>query len=192
MGLILASGSPRRRALLTTAGIDLVKVISPQVPEIKTAEESALDYVRRLAHAKARAIDVPGQWVLAADTVVHIEHEVLEKPADDKDATRMLTTLSGRWHQVSTAWCLRFCGENERTQSDTVTSQVRFRSLSTAEVAQYVHTGEGRDKAGSYGIQGLGAALVAEVRGSHSNVVGLPMESVMTVLAKVGIDPVAP
>ena len=190
MGLVLASGSPRRRALLTTAGIDLARVVSPQVPEQRQPDESALEYVRRLARAKAEAVEVPGHWVLAADTVVYLGEMVLEKPLDEADAHQMLTTLSGRWHQVSTAWQLRFCGDHPQVHGEVVTSEVRFRQLSAAEVAHYVQTGEGRGKAGSYGIQGLGAGLVAEVRGCHSNVVGLPMESVMGALDQVGIRPV--
>ncbi len=189
MTLILASGSPRRRQLLEAAGYPISAICPAEIEEIRADHEGPAAYTARLARQKAEAQRRRKAWVLGADTVVHLESRVLEKPHDDEEARAMIALLSGRWHEVTTAWCL--VGEST-TLAGQSTSRVRFRALHEAEIAAYVATGEGADKAGSYGIQGLGAALVAEVRGSYSNVVGLPMEELSVALIRIGVSPEAP
>lgn len=190
MGLVLASGSPRRRMLLESIGVALAAVRPPRIDERRAPGETAVDYVRRLAVEKAAAVSAAGHWVLAADTTVHRDGLVLEKPTDEADARRMLRRLSGGWHRVSTGWCLRQDAPDPAPSTvAVVSSRVRFRALSDAEIAAYVEMGESLDKAGAYGIQGMGAALVAEVAGSHSNVVGLPLDDVVPALRGAGILP---
>lgn len=194
MSLILASGSPRRRMLLTAVGVELAAVCPPDVIERPHPGEDPVAYVRRLAREKASAVDAPGSWVLAADTTVYRDGRLFEKPADGDDAERMLLALSDGWHRVSTGWCLRWGGAEDRpgARLEVETTRVRFRPLTAAQVRAYVAGGESLDKAGAYGIQGRGAALVAEVRGSHSNVVGLPLDAVLPALQSVGLLPGAP
>ena len=192
MSLVLASGSPRRRMMLVTSGVPIAAVCPPQIPEVRQPNESPIDYTCRLSMEKAAAVSAVDSWVLAADTIVHIDELVFEKPRDSADAARILATLSGRWHDVTTAWCLQWSGpvmcSPSRYHGHT-TSQVRFRALHDVDIAAYIAQGEGVDKAGAYGIQGLGAALVSEVKGSYANVVGLPIVPVLDALAAVGITP---
>ena len=190
--LVLASGSPRRHQLLTLAGFDISAVIPPNVPEVRAAGEAPLDYVRRLAQDKALAVDEPRSWVLAADTIVHQGDDIFEKPLDDRDAEQMLQRLAGDWHRVTTAWCLRWTGPGasatgRRLMRGHTTSRVCFRDLQPKEIARYVATGEGRDKAGSYAVQGEGASLIDRVVGSTTNVVGLPLGAVIPALLKAGV-----
>jgi septum formation protein len=194
MKLVLASGSPRRRMLLEAAGYVIAEVCPADLSEIRKEGEDPATYTARLSLEKALQRVTDGAWTLGADTVVHWQEMVLEKPHDDAEARTMIRMLAGRWHQVTTGWCLvRSSGSPEpRIHTGQSTSRVRFRSLLDAEIAAYVATGEGKDKAGSYGIQGLGATLVAEVRGSYSNVVGLPMETLSALLQSLGIHPNAP
>jgi len=178
--------------LLTLAGFPIADIIPPQIPEIRSRAESPLEYVRRLSTEKARAISASKAWVLAADTIVHRGHEIYEKPTSDSDAARMLAELSGSWHKVTTAWCLRWSGPGKSETGHRLlrghrTSRVCFRALEDVEIRRYVATGEGRDKAGSYAIQGDGASLIERVAGSTTNVVGLPLEPVTAALLKVGI-----
>lgn len=190
--LVLASGSPRRRQLLHLAGFRLEAVVPPEVPEIRAGHEAPLTYVRRLARDKASAVNIDAAWVLAADTIVHREDRIYEKPESDDDAMAMLTALAGQWHKVTTAWCLRWCGPGRSTSgrrlvSGHTTSRVCFRDLTPLEVERYVATGEGRDKAGSYAVQGDGAGLISRVVGSTTNVVGLPLDTVVPALLQAGI-----
>jgi septum formation protein len=152
-----------------------------EVQEIRLPRESPAAYARRLARDKARA--VPGRWVLGADTIVVIDDEVLEKPADPEDAVRMLTRLAGRRHQVITAICLIADGV-EYEAADT--SSVFFRPVSEALLRRYVATGEPLDKAGGYGIQGYGAALVERIEGDFFSVMGLPVRLVLDLMGKAG------
>ena len=122
--------------------------------------------------------------VLAADTVVALDGACLGKAADDEEACAMLSRLSGRGHAVHTAVVVQ---SGERSFSDVVTTSVRFRTLGSAEIERYVATGDPRDKAGAYGIQGAGGSLVAEVRGSYTNVVGLPLEQTLRILDLAGV-----
>lgn len=182
--LILGSGSPRRLSLLSLAGFDIDDVIPPNIPEERDPGETPHQYVRRLAKEKAAAVQSENAWIVAADTIVHRGNEIFEKPKDAADAARMLKSLSGDWHKVTSAWCIKWCGPNacpaERsTTSGARTSRVKFRVLNDAEITRYIATGEGTDKAGGYAIQGQGAALIERVVGSTTNVVGLPLDSIV-------------
>jgi septum formation protein len=205
MLLVLASASPRRRDLLSAVGVIVSAVRPADILEKCGLSERPIPFATRLAAEKARAVPLhPTEVILAADTVVHLDDRVYGKPTDDADARRTLAALAGREHSVTTGWCVRGPGVDPRGSSPArggpppaetlgaVTSRVRFRPLSPAEIHAYVATGEGRDKAGGYGIQGLGAALVAEVQGDHSNVVGLPLGAVLAALAPWGITPELP
>lgn len=179
--LWLASGSPRRRQLLDQVGLS-VGVCPADADERLLPDEAPEDAAQRLARAKLVAAP-PDGVALAADTLVHADGEAFGKPDDDAHARRMLRALSGRWHRVTTGVAVR----SRAVEVFAVTSDVRFRALSDAEIARYVASGEPRDKAGAYGIQGLGGALVAELRGSWTNVMGLPLEETLAALARAGI-----
>lgn len=179
--IILASASPRRRMLLEAIGFR-VDVRPTRVVEARAPLEPPVEMVQRLAREKAAALpdapdDVP---VVAADTAVvlpeRLEDVILGKPRDEHEAREMLRRLSGNEHQVMTGYCVRLDGE-ERV--GVVRTQVWFRSLSDEEIHAYVASGEPLDKAGAYGIQGGGGALVDRISGSYSNVVGLPVAEVL-------------
>ncbi|HET6578473.1 MAG TPA: nucleoside triphosphate pyrophosphatase [Gemmatimonadales bacterium] len=178
--LTLASGSPRRRQLLEMLGIP-VRVVPSNIPEMRRPAETPVDYVERLAREKA--LSVPGDLVLGADTTVVLRDEVLEKPGDPADALRMLRKLQGRTHQVVTSVAL-VAGEVVDQATD-VTSVV-FRRLSDELLEAYVATGEPMDKAGAYGIQGYGAALVERIEGDFFSVMGLPIRLVLELLERAG------
>lgn len=185
MGLILASGSPRRREMLETTGVELFAVEPSNVPEVRLAHEGPEEYCRRLARDKANASTRNGHWILSADTIVVDGHDIFEKPFDSADAFRMLSNLSNGWHQVISAWALRYvpnADESEVLILHHCVSKVRFRNLSDSEIYAYISTGEPFDKAGGYGIQGKGAALVQEIQGSYSNIVGMPLADVLSAL----------
>jgi septum formation protein len=157
---------------LTAAGLAFV-VRAPNILEERRADESAVDYVRRLAEEKARAVPLnSGEIVLAADTVVVLGDQVLEKPADQADAIRMLTLLSGREHQVITGICLRTA---TRTLVDSASTRVHLVELTPDEIAAYASSGEPMDKAGAYAIQGLASKFVERIEGCYFNVMGLPI-----------------
>ena len=176
--LVLASGSPRRLELLRRCGLDPV-VRPPGIEEIAGAGERPTEYVRRLSAEKAAAVARPGDVVVAADTTIEIDDRILEKPVDDDDARRMLRFLSGRLHHAHTAVTVRGPGG---TATQLVSTAVRFVELDAATIDWYVGTGEAADKAGAYAIQGAGAALVAGVDGSVSNVIGLPLAETLAML----------
>jgi septum formation protein len=178
--LTLASSSPRRRQLLEMLGIP-VRVVSPNVSEVRRPVETPVDYVERLAREKALA--VPGRLVLGADTTVVVRDEILEKPVDAVDALRMLRKLQGRTHQVVTSIAL-VAGETIHQATDV--TNVVFRRLDDAFLEAYVATGEPMDKAGAYGIQGYGAALVERVDGDFFSVMGLPIRLVLELLDEAG------
>jgi septum formation protein len=165
--LILASRSPQRRAILEQLGIDF-RVEAPEVEEATGGGARAV--VVENALRKARAID--GPRVLGVDTAVVLDGRVLGKPADEREAETFLRRLSGRTHEVWSGVCLRQ-GGHER--SDAAVTRVRFRLLEPPELAWYLASGEWRERAGGYAIQGRGAALVDEIQGDYSNVVGLPV-----------------
>lgn len=188
--LYLASQSPRRRELLRQIGVDH-EVLSVAVTEQPLAQESARDYVQRLAREKACAgvsrlsMDLlKSAPVLGADTIVVCAGEILEKPRDQIHAATMLRALSGQTHQVMTAVAI---ADETRHEVLLSTTEVSFRPLSDAEIAAYWRTGEPQDKAGGYAIQGLGAVFVRELRGSYTGVVGLPLEATMDLLQSFGV-----
>ncbi|HYL75550.1 MAG TPA: Maf family protein [Bryobacteraceae bacterium] len=181
--LVLASNSPRRRQILTAAGIPFT-VRAPQIEEQRRADESPNDYVRRLAEQKAFAVSMAAdEVVLAGDTVVVVDEHILEKPRDQADALRMLRLLSGRDHEVITGVCLRSAS---RTIVDTAATRVHFVELSDAEMDAYVASGEPMDKAGAYAIQGLASRFIDRVDGGYFNVVGLPIALVYRYLKELG------
>jgi septum formation protein len=173
--LVLASQSPRRRELLSTAGIPFT-VRAREVEEIRAPGEAPDAYVRRLACAKAEAAwEDRDEIVLGADTIVVLDQSVLEKPRDAADARAMLRSLSGREHIVITGICLRRPGG---VQIDSSATRVRFAPLTDAEIDAYVATGEPMDKAGAYAIQGLASKFVECIEGCYFNVIGLPLSQV--------------
>ena len=181
--LRLASASPRRREILTKLGLRF-DVMPADVDERRLEGEAPSDYVARLALEKARAIahSQPEPCaVLGADTTVVIDEHVLEKPRDARESKQMLQKLSGREHVVYTGVALVLCPE-QTVHTRVVSTRVRFRALDEATIDAYVASGEGMDKAGSYGIQELGQALVSEIHGSYSNVVGLPAAETIELL----------
>ncbi|HOB22016.1 MAG: septum formation inhibitor Maf [Firmicutes bacterium] len=183
--LILASASPRRAAILKQLGIPFEVQVS-QVQEENVQGPIHLQ-AEQLALAKARAVaQFREGLILGADTVVAVEGEILGKPEDEADAVRMLQKLSGKEHQVVTGLAL-VEGKGGREFCSHELTFVQMRPLSREEILRYVATGEPLDKAGAYGIQGLGAALVREIRGCYYNVVGLPVGLLVDQLANFGI-----
>lgn len=182
--LILASESPRRRELLSAVGIPF-RVLPSGVDETPLPGEPPARFVRRAAMDKAREVAArhPDAFVLAADTIVVAGGRILGKPRDRAEARRMLSLLAGKDHRVHTAVCLLCAGLGYRDAATEVT-RVWFRALAPAEVAAYVRTGEGDDKAGAYAAQGAGMLLIERVAGSFTNVVGLPMTRVVAMLGK--------
>ena len=180
--LVLASASPRRRQLLEMLHLPVI-VVPANVQEIVLPGEAPAAYARRLARDKARA--VPGKFVLGADTIVVLEGHILEKPVDDADAVRMLGLLQGRTHTVITAICLVAHGREHHALDET---RVTFRACSDRMLRDYVATGEPHDKAGAYGIQGWGAALVERIDGDFFSVMGLPVRLVLKLLAEAGVE----
>lgn len=173
--LYLASQSPRRRELLAQIGVK-VAVLSVDVAEKREQGESPAQYVQRLAYDKAlagaRHTDSYGLPCLGSDTIVVVDNQVLEKPVDEQHAIAMLGVLSGRTHQVMTAVCV---ATEEKQLIRLSVTDVTFRSIDEDEARAYWRSGEPADKAGGYGIQGLGAVFVRELKGSYTGVVGLPL-----------------
>lgn len=199
--LILASASPRRRELLSQIGVSC-EVLPVDIAEIKTENESAAEFVERMAREKVQAAvnklsagnvstnqtsatcSLIGKVVLGSDTVVVHQGIVMGKPADRAESLAMLQRLSGDEHQVLTAVAV---ADREQIESVVVSTLVRFRQLPRSLCEQYWDSGEPRDKAGSYGIQGLGAVFVASIEGSYSSVVGLPLTETAELLEKFNI-----
>ncbi|MDZ5433453.1 Maf family protein [Pseudomonas fluorescens] len=186
--LYLASNSPRRRELLTQIGVPFT-AISADIDETPLTHESPSAYVERLARGKAAAgrdsvVSNAPFCVLGADTAVVLDGKILGKPVDEADACAMLNMLSGKEHEVLTAIALL---EGARCESRVVRSVVRFRPIDSNEAVAYWASGEPRDKAGGYGIQGLGAVFVAGLDGSYSAVVGLPLCETAELLGHFGI-----
>lgn len=182
--LILASSSPRRIEALTRLGLRF-ETAHPSLDESPLRRETPLAHVRRLARAKARTVaaSYPRSWVLAADTVVAVDGVIFGKPRDPREARRMLSRLSGRWHEVLTAMAL--VRESKRAEHLLVSrTRVRFRKLSEREIRWYVASGEPADKAGAYAIQGKGGLFIDRIVGSPSNVVGFPLETFARLLGQ--------
>ena len=181
--LVLASASPRRAELLTQIGAEF-SVQPADVDESVWPGETAGAYVQRLARDKALAVAAGSDaLVLGSDTSVVLDGTILGKPADAQDARETLARLSGREHQVMTAVALAWGGD---CQVRLVVTDVLFRQLSAREIDAYVASGEPMDKAGSYGIQGLGGIFVKQLRGSYSAVVGLPLQETAELLSEAG------
>lgn len=188
--IVLASASPRRLELLERLGVDPT-VMPPDIDETPLPAEAAEAYVARLAVAKAAAVAgalTGDAMVIAADTTVEIDGEILGKPVDAADAAAMLRRLSGRRHRVFTGVAVR---RGEQVHSEVVTTGVRFAGLTEADIEWYVGTGEPLDKAGAYALQGAGGVFVEAVEGSVSNVVGLPLHTVVRLAAGLGVRLVA-
>jgi septum formation protein len=197
--LLLASASPRRRELLERVGV-MLEVRPADIDEDPHPGEDPAAYVARIARTKAHAVQRrPGQWVLAADTTVTIDGAILGKAATPEEATAMLERLAGRVHQVMTAFTIlggddaavEPAGRDKPVPLDLardglVASDVVVIALDAGAIADYVASGEWRGKAGAYAIQGIGAALVREVRGSVTNVIGLPLVEVREALRAAG------
>jgi len=185
--LYLASRSPRRLELLRQLGIE-PRVVPSDIDESPHPDESAAEMVVRLATEKGRAALTPTPGlVLAADTAVVVNGEVLGKPEGPGEATAMLERLSGRTHEVCSGVYLS-CRRTRKELSACVTTRVTFRPLSAQQIERYLASGEYADKAGAYAIQGLGGWFVSAIDGSWTNVVGLPLEPLADWLAELGVD----
>jgi septum formation protein len=191
--LILGSQSPRRLELLRSVGIP-VEVFAVDVDEQLLSGERPDAMATRLARQKGAAVlyalhragrSAEGRWILCADTIVHLGGELMGKPRDEEDARRTLRMLSGRTHHVTTGFVLHGSDAFD-APAYAETTAVTFRVLSEDEIRRYVAHGEGRDKAGGYGIQGIAGAFVSRIEGSYHNVVGLPVNRVVEVLLRVG------
>ena len=180
--MILASRSPRRAELLAAAGIAF-EVLAADIDETPLPNEAPDAYVERLAIAKAQAVLAlrPGGRVLGADTTVTIDNEILGKPVDGADAVRMLRLLSGRPHHVHTGVALVTA---RGIQSAVDTTRVWFDPMTDEDISWYVATGEPVDRAGAYAIQGLASRFIPRIEGSYSNVVGLPVAMVSSILKR--------
>jgi septum formation protein len=188
--LYLASASPRRRELLAQVGL-IPEVVVQDIDESRQAGEASEHYVTRLARQKAQAAMRDARChrplpVVAADTTVVCAGQVLGKPATLDEAREMLQLLSGRTHQVLTAVAV---AQRDACEIVLVTTQVRFRTLNVAEIDAYWATGEPCDKAGAYGIQGIGAMFISRIDGSYSGVMGLPLFETLQLLRKFGVNP---
>lgn len=190
MRFILGSSSPRRKELLEQYGIKF-EVISPGIDEIPKGKESAKGFVQQAARDKLQEIIkrcklASETLILTADTIVVLGNKALGKPRSKRDAINMLKRLQGRWHSVYTSYCIYY---NGRTIERTVKTDVRLRALSENEIRAYIDSGEPMDKAGAYAAQGRGAMIIKEIRGSYTNVVGLPMAEVIEDLKRLKIRP---
>ncbi len=193
--LVLASRSPRRKELLERLGLT-VDVAPAEVDETARPGETPEAYVRRLAEAKVRAVargirEGACAFVLGADTAVVVDGRILGKPADAKDAGRMLRLLSGRAHEVLTGYAILVLppagpGGEPELAAGVVRTEVEFKALDEAEIETYVATGEPLDKAGAYAIQGVGGFMVRRISGSHSSVIGLPLCETVETLRRLG------
>lgn len=187
--LFLASSSPRRRELLSAAGVAF-EVVSPEAPESESAAFSIRELTTLNATRKGRAVGArrPHAVVLAADTLVALDGQVIGKPADLSEAMAILRRLGGREHEVCTSVFL--CrAEPRQTHSFYVISRVQFRALDEAAIASYLAKIDPLDKAGAYAAQGHGREIIARIRGSYTNVVGLPMDETLDALRRFGIAP---
>ncbi len=185
-GLILASRSPRRVDILKGLGFDFEVHPAPERIEDGVTGRDPYSVPRELARRKCAAVakDFPDALVLAADTVVVLDDEILTKPADDDEAVRFIERLAGRTHTVVTGVALERASRNRSVSGDERT-RVTFRELDPSTIEQYVSTGEGRDKAGSYAAQGIGAGLIRRIDGCFYNVVGLPIALLLDLLGEI-------
>ncbi len=182
--LTLASGSPRRKELLTAVGWEFEAIVAGIDESVRSGEEPAT-YVQRLARSKAEAVaaKLDHGLVLGADTTVVVDDQILGQPVDDADAKRMLHLLNGKWHEVLTGVALVRVGGESRVEYET--TRVRFAQMSEREIDWYIATGEARGKAGAYGIQGAAGLFIEEIRGDYFNIVGLPIRLVYELASQV-------
>jgi septum formation protein len=178
LDLVLASGSPRRAELLSAAGFQF-SVRVANVDETPVTGEPPVQYVGRLSAEKASAVAREGEIVLGADTTVVVDDQILGKPLDREDAVRMLSLLSGRWHEVLTGLSIV---SQPQVNTEIAVTRVKFAEMSKDEIEWYATSGEPDDKAGAYAIQGLGSRFIERIEGSYSNVVGLPLETLYRML----------
>ncbi len=186
MNIILASQSPRRKELLERMGLHFSVKTAPHDETMDPKKEAQAE-VRRVSALKAEAVRklcTDGDLIIAADTVVVLQGKVMGKPASCEEAFQMLRALSGQEHQVITGLCV---SASNKCQSTSVTTSLRFRPLSEAEIRAYIATGEPMDKAGAYGIQGLAAMFVQELHGDYYNVMGLPVCTLAGMLREFGV-----
>jgi len=185
--IILASQSPRRRRLLEAAGLSF-RVIPSQVQEENFEAADPEAYAKTLAQAKAKDVAEkhPESWVIGADSIVLIDGKILEKPSSISDARRMMALLSGKTHQVLTGYAINHAGD-AHAFSDVEITEVAFKTLTDEEIEWYIQTPEPYDKAGGYAIQGLGSFMVKQIKGSYTNVVGLPVCEVLDQLYRLGV-----
>ena len=184
--LILASKSPRRYELLKQVGLDF-EVVPSRVIEDFVGAETPQDHVIRLAEAKAQdvAYRYPDRWVMAADTIVYIDGSILGKPKNREEAKGMLDRLNGQEHWVMTGFSVCHLEKGKRAK-EAVQTSVKVKALTSAEMEWYVRTGEPFDKAGGYAIQGVGSFMIESIRGSYTNVVGLPLCELLQMLDRLG------
>lgn len=186
--IVLASASPRRKELLASLGLEF-EIVPAEVDEHWEGEPDPRIYAEALARRKAQFVAAQRQsgLVIGADTLVYIDGEILTKPSNETEAHAMLHRLSGRTHTVVTGVAV-VNSESDETVSGFEQTKVTFRTLSDAEIKRYVATGEPMDKAGAYGIQGIGALLVARIEGCYPNVVGLPLVRLAELLLHFGVE----
>ncbi|MBR3561843.1 MAG: septum formation protein Maf [Oscillospiraceae bacterium] len=185
--IVLASGSPRRQELLRRIGVTAFDVVKPEADESCPAGLTAQETVAHIARAKAeaaKALTAPEDIVITADTMVFLDDERLGKPRDEADALRMLTALADRHHTVCTGVTVR---QGDKAIAFTTTTDVYFRAATEAELRAYIATGEPMDKAGAYGIQGVGSLLVERIDGDFFNVMGLPVMPLARSLREFGV-----
>ena len=188
MDIILASKSPRRRALLEQMGVRDFRIVTPDIDEHMDRDLPPAELVRQISLEKAQAVAAqadPNTVVIAADTVVALDGVVLGKPADKEEAFRMLSLLSGNRHQVYTGLTVL---RGEQVFSQWEETAVTFRSLTAEEIEAYIATGEPMDKAGAYGIQGYGALFIEGISGDYYNVMGLPVCRLGQILGQLGMN----
>jgi nucleoside triphosphate pyrophosphatase len=190
--LLLASASPRRAELLRMLGLEF-STVATSIDETPGAGEAPAVVAPRLARAKALAVPPPPgrTLVIAADTIVVIDGAILGKPADEAEARRFVARLAGATHEVITSIAVRACPE-ESIACESSVSRVTFAPLSAEEIAWYAGTGEGRDKAGAYALQGIGALFITAIEGSYTNVIGLPLDRLYPHLVRWGFLGPAP
>ena len=183
--LILASKSPRRAEILTAAGWPF-EAVAANIDESRFSHEDAVTYVERLARRKAAAIaqQLSEGLVLGADTVVVIDGEILGQPGDEENARRMLSLLSGKWHEVVTGVAIIDASKPDVVHVEHEITRVHFCEMSIEEIDWYVSTGEPNDKAGAYAIQGRGGLFIDEINGDYFNIVGLPVRLVYEMVGK--------
>ncbi|HOP85333.1 MAG TPA: nucleoside triphosphate pyrophosphatase [Syntrophorhabdaceae bacterium] len=185
--IILASESTRRVDILRTLGISF-SIIPPKINETQKKDESPKNYVSRVSFEKAQSVGVhfPDKWVVAADTVIVYKNRIMGKPKDEMDAFKMLKRLSGKWHKVITGFCILNISK-DIVYRDVVETKVYLREMDDREIIKYINTSEPLGKAGSYAVQGRGGYMVKEIKGSYSNVVGLPICELAEALLSLGV-----